>query len=136
RTLHADVPFALTIRELMDSNPVDSRSLVRARIRRVVAYSSKLGRRRGVADDADLFTVLPTGRPTSIPTRQTGLAAGIDRDRGGLGTWAWGCAGRGFGRVCSASSPSAPLPSTKAALHLSARWPATSIHGELVARDG
>jgi hypothetical protein len=59
RTLHADVPFALRLRELMRTDPVGSRSLVRARIRRVVAYSAKLGRRRGVADDVDLFTVLP-----------------------------------------------------------------------------
>jgi hypothetical protein len=33
--------------------------MVRARIRRVVEYSAKLGRRRDV-DDVDLFTVLPT----------------------------------------------------------------------------
>jgi hypothetical protein len=39
-----------------------------------------------LVDDVDLFTVLPTGRPASIPTRQTGLAARIDRDREGLGT--------------------------------------------------
>jgi hypothetical protein len=42
RTLHADVQFALTIRELMDSDPLGNRSLVRERIRRVVAYSAKL----------------------------------------------------------------------------------------------
>jgi hypothetical protein len=34
--------------------------LVRDRIRGVVGYCAKLGRRRGLADDADLFTVLPT----------------------------------------------------------------------------
>jgi hypothetical protein len=59
RTLHADVPFALRIRELMGADPVGSRAMVRARIRRVVEYSAKLGRRRDV-DDVDLFTVLPT----------------------------------------------------------------------------
>jgi hypothetical protein len=59
RTLHADVPFALTVRELMRADPVGSRSLVRPGIRRVVAYSAKLGRRRGADDDVDLFTVLP-----------------------------------------------------------------------------
>ena len=47
RSLHADVPFALRIRELMDADPVGSRALVRAGIRRVVDYSAKLGRRRG-----------------------------------------------------------------------------------------
>ena len=59
RTLHADVPFALQIRELMSIDPVGSRPLVRARIRRVVEYCAKLGRRRR-DDDVDLFTVLPT----------------------------------------------------------------------------
>jgi hypothetical protein len=84
RTLRADLQFAMRIRELMRLDHLGSRSLVRDRIRRVVDYSAKLGRRRrGVPDDADLFTVLPTGRPASIPTRQTGLAARIDRDRKG-----------------------------------------------------
>jgi hypothetical protein len=59
RSLHADVPFALRIRELMGADPVGSRAPVRARIHRVVDYSAKLGRRRGVDDDLDLFTVLP-----------------------------------------------------------------------------
>jgi hypothetical protein len=39
-------------------DPVGSRALVRAEIRRVFDYSAKLGRRRH--DDIDLFTVLPT----------------------------------------------------------------------------
>jgi hypothetical protein len=43
RTLHADVPFALGIRELMRADAVGSRPLVRAEIRRVVDYSAKLG---------------------------------------------------------------------------------------------
>ena len=60
RSLDAGLPFALRIRELMGADPVGSRALVRARIRRVVEYSAKLGRRRGVVDDVDLFTVLPT----------------------------------------------------------------------------
>jgi hypothetical protein len=60
RTLHADVPFALRVRELMRADLVGSRSLVRASIRKVVAYSAKLGRRRDIAGDGDLFTVLPT----------------------------------------------------------------------------
>jgi hypothetical protein len=59
RTLHTDLRFALTIRELMDLDLVGSRALVRAEIRRVVDYCAKLGR-RGVVDDLDLFTVLPT----------------------------------------------------------------------------
>jgi hypothetical protein len=59
RSLHADVPFALMVRELMAADPIGSRALVRARIRRVVDYSAKLGRRRR-RDDVDLFTVLPT----------------------------------------------------------------------------
>jgi hypothetical protein len=59
RTLHADVPLALGIRELMEADPVGSRPQVRARIRRVLDYCAKLGRRRGV-EDVDLFTVLPT----------------------------------------------------------------------------
>jgi len=59
RTLYADVPFALGIRELMRADPVGDRSLVRARIRKVVAYSSKLGRGRDVVDEDDLFIVLP-----------------------------------------------------------------------------
>jgi hypothetical protein len=44
----------------MCADPVGSRWLVRARIRRVVDYSAKLGRRRDIAGDGDLFTVLPT----------------------------------------------------------------------------
>jgi hypothetical protein len=44
----------------MRADPVGSRSLVRARIRRVVDYCAKLGRRRRDVDDSDLFTVLPT----------------------------------------------------------------------------
>jgi hypothetical protein len=72
RTLHADVPFALKIRELMRSDPVGSRSQVRARIRRVVGYCAKLGRRR-VADDSDFFTVLPTSPRRSVLTVRTGV---------------------------------------------------------------
>jgi hypothetical protein len=60
RSLHADVPFALRIRELMTADLLGSRALVRADIRRVVDYSAKLGRRRRGDDDVDLFTVLPT----------------------------------------------------------------------------
>jgi hypothetical protein len=60
RSLHADVSFAREVRELMRADPLGSRSLVRARIRKVVAYSAKLGRRRDVGDYVDLFTVLPT----------------------------------------------------------------------------
>jgi hypothetical protein len=78
RTLHADVRFAREIRELMAAGPVGSRALVRARIRRVVDYCAKRGRRRDVDDDVDLFTVLPTSRARSVPTV---LAAGVDRDR-------------------------------------------------------
>jgi hypothetical protein len=58
RTLRADVRFALDIRELMRADRLGSRELVRDRIRRVVGYCAKLGRRH-VADDVDLFTVLP-----------------------------------------------------------------------------
>jgi hypothetical protein len=50
----------LTVRELMGADPVGSGPLVRARIRRVVDYCAKLGRRRDVVDEGDLFTVLPT----------------------------------------------------------------------------
>jgi hypothetical protein len=57
-TLHADV--AVGIRELMRADTVGSRALVRVRIRRVVGYCAKLGRRRVGDDDVDLFTVLPT----------------------------------------------------------------------------
>jgi hypothetical protein len=61
RSLRADVQFALKIWELMRADPVGSKPLVRARIRRVIDYCAKLGRRRrGLTDDADLFTVLPT----------------------------------------------------------------------------
>jgi hypothetical protein len=72
RTLHADVQFALNVRELMRADPDGSRSLVRDRIRKVVAYSAKLGRRRGAGEDVDLFTVLPTSRPASIPDQADG----------------------------------------------------------------
>jgi hypothetical protein len=58
RTLHADVPFALRIRELMTQDLAGNRGLIRAKIRNVVDYSAKLGR-RGSADGVDLFTVLP-----------------------------------------------------------------------------
>jgi hypothetical protein len=53
--------------------------LVRARIRRVVDYCAKLGRRRGVDDD-DLFTMLPTSPRRSSPTIQTGPVAAVDRE--------------------------------------------------------
>jgi hypothetical protein len=46
----------------MRADPVGSRPLIRAEIRRVVDYCAKLGRRSGV-DDVDLFTVLPTSLP-------------------------------------------------------------------------
>jgi hypothetical protein len=46
RSLHADVPFALEIRELLRADPVGSRTLVRAEIRRVVDYCAKLGLHR------------------------------------------------------------------------------------------
>jgi len=58
RSLHADVRFGLEIRKLMSTDPAGSGPLVRERIRRVVDYCAKLGRRH-VADDVDLFTVLP-----------------------------------------------------------------------------
>jgi hypothetical protein len=62
RSLRADVQFALRVRELMRADPVGSRPLVRDLIRRVVEYCAKLGRRRrDVADDCDLFTVVPVG---------------------------------------------------------------------------
>jgi hypothetical protein len=54
------VPFALKIRELMIADPVGSRALVRDRIRSVVDYCAKLGRRRRDDGELDLFTVLPT----------------------------------------------------------------------------
>jgi hypothetical protein len=62
RTLYADVRFALGIRELMRADPLGSRLHVRDRIRRVVDYCAKLGRRRrrDADNDSDLFTVLPT----------------------------------------------------------------------------
>jgi hypothetical protein len=90
RSLYADVQFALTVRELMRLDHLGSRPLVRARIRKVIAYSAKLGRCRGVADDADLFTVLPTSPPRSIPTVRTGPPAGVDRDHERRGTWGRG----------------------------------------------
>jgi len=46
RQRRPDVPFALGIRELMGADPMGSRALVRARIRRVVDHCAKLGRRR------------------------------------------------------------------------------------------
>src|SRR5258708_38697380 len=58
RSLYADVPFALQIRELMSADPVGSTPQVRKRIRGVVGYCANLGGRRGVGD-VDLFTVLP-----------------------------------------------------------------------------
>jgi hypothetical protein len=58
RTLHADVTFALRIRDLMTQDLAGNRSLVRAEVRNVLDYSAKLGR-RPVAGDVDLFTVLP-----------------------------------------------------------------------------
>lgn len=59
RSLDTGMRFALGLRELMGADPVGSRALVRADIRRVVDYSAKLGRRRR-DDDVDLFTALPT----------------------------------------------------------------------------
>jgi hypothetical protein len=44
-------------------------SLVRSRIRKVVAYSAKLGRHRDVDDGVNLFTVLPTSSLRSEPDR-------------------------------------------------------------------
>jgi hypothetical protein len=66
RSLHADVPFALQIRELMSIDPVGSRPVVRERIRRVVGYCAKLGGRRRGTDDTDLFTVLKQFRWRSV----------------------------------------------------------------------
>ena len=80
RSLHADVPFALRIRELMAADLLGSRALVRAEIRRVVDYSAKLGRRRR-DDDVDLYTVLPTSPRHSVPTVQMGLVAAVDHQR-------------------------------------------------------
>jgi hypothetical protein len=60
RSLYADVPFALQIRELMSIDPVGSTRQVRKRIRRVIGYCAKLGGRRRGAEDTDLFAVLPT----------------------------------------------------------------------------
>jgi hypothetical protein len=79
RTLRADVPFALGIRDLMSADPVGSRALVRDRIRKVVAYSAKLGRRRD-DDEDDLFIVLPTSPPRPSPMVRSGVIMGIDRD--------------------------------------------------------
>jgi hypothetical protein len=80
RSLHAYLPLALAIRELMRADPVGAGPLVRTRIRGVVDYCAKLGRRRDVDFDVDLFTVLPTSRPRSSPTIQT-VIAGVDRER-------------------------------------------------------
>jgi hypothetical protein len=44
----------------MSTDPLGSGPLVRKRIRGVVGYCAKLGRRRRDVDDVDLFTVLPT----------------------------------------------------------------------------
>jgi hypothetical protein len=52
------------------ADPLGSGPQVRARIRRVVDYCAKLGRRRDV-DDGDLFTVLPTWSSTLHPDRQS-----------------------------------------------------------------
>jgi hypothetical protein len=80
RTLHADVPFALRVRELMRADPVGSRSLVRARIRKVVAYAAKLGRRRGADDEVDLFTVLPpSGRSRASAMSALDRLANVSR---------------------------------------------------------
>jgi hypothetical protein len=72
RSLDADVPVALETRELMRADPVRSRPLVRARLRRVVDYCAKLGRRRDVDHDVDLFTVLPTSTRRSVATGTSG----------------------------------------------------------------
>jgi hypothetical protein len=57
--------------------PLGDRSLARARIRVVVDYSAKLGRRRDVADGVDLFTVPPTNR--SKPCQRRHDAANTQR---------------------------------------------------------
>jgi len=82
RSLHADVQFALEIRELMGADPLERRSLVRARVRKVVAYSAKLGRRHVVADDVDLFTVLPTNPRPSVRLVPRGDEPTADRALG------------------------------------------------------
>jgi hypothetical protein len=79
RTLYADVQSALEIRELMRLDHLDRRSLVRDRIRKVVAYSAKLGRRRD-DDEDNLFIVLPTSPPRPSPMVRSGVIMGIDRD--------------------------------------------------------
>jgi hypothetical protein len=79
RTLYADVPFALGIRELMRADPVGSRALVRARTRGVIDYCAKLGRGRGAVDEDYLFIVLPPsgrragGRRCPSPRRSCGI---------------------------------------------------------------
>jgi hypothetical protein len=59
RTLRADVPRALEIRELLRADYLGNGPIVRGRIRGVVDYAAKLGRRRDVVDEDDLFIVLP-----------------------------------------------------------------------------
>jgi hypothetical protein len=49
-------------RELMRADHLGNGPIVRGRIRGVVAYSAKLGRRRDVIDEDDLFIVLPPSR--------------------------------------------------------------------------
>jgi hypothetical protein len=80
RTLYADVSFARAIRELMRVDHLGSGPIVRARIRRVVDYSAKVGRRRDVVDEDDLFIVLPTGRVRSVATSRAEPVAGASRD--------------------------------------------------------
>jgi hypothetical protein len=66
RTLRADVPFALEIRERIRADHLGDRSLIRGRIRGVVDYSAKLGRRHRARCEDDLFTVLPPS-PAASP---------------------------------------------------------------------
>jgi hypothetical protein len=66
RTLHADVPLALEIRELMGTGPLRDRPLVRTRIRGLVEYCAKLGRLHRAHCDDDLFIVLPPS-PAASP---------------------------------------------------------------------
>jgi len=72
RSLHIPFDRVSMFEQLMTDDYSANRSLVRAEIRNWIDYSAKLMRRRDVADDDDLFTVLPNcpKNASTLPSSQ------------------------------------------------------------------
>ena len=81
RSLHIPFDRVSMFERLMTDDYPASRSLIRADIRNWIDYSAKLMRRRGIADDDDLFTVLPSCPKTAstVPSSPLARVGSIDQ---------------------------------------------------------